>query len=325
MTRDARKIALAGTLALTACLAPRTADAQHAGTIARIGVLFAEEPASPAFLQGLRELGYVPDQDIAIEPRSAKQYERFPDLAAELVRLKVDVIVSFGTLGTQAAMQATKTIPIVMVGTGNPVGTGLVVSLARPGGNVTGLSFMSTELSGKRLELIKEAVPGLSRMAVLGNPANPTWADHLKVTSTVALQLAVKLQLLEARGASEFESAFATIGKGRAQALCVLPDLILLHERSRLLGLVAEHRLPAIYPAREFVDAGGLMSYGANIPGLWHRAAYYVDKILKGAKPADLPIEQPTKFELVVNLKTARALGLTIPESILLRADEVIR
>jgi len=255
--------------------------------------------------------------------------ERVPALAVELVALKVDVIfVGGGTRVTLGAMQATKTIPIVFTAVGDPVESGLVTSLARPGGNVTGLSALSPELVGKRLELLKQAVPGVDRVAVLWRPGalgERTDKDMLTGADVAARALGVRLQFVEAQDADEFAKAFSDMSSSRAGALTVLPSNRFLREHRRLVDLAAKNRLPAVYTSREFVDAGGLMSYGANEPDLFRRAATYVDKILKGAKPGDLPVEQPTKFELVINLKTAKALGLTIPQSVLARADEVIQ
>ncbi|TAL44365.1 MAG: ABC transporter substrate-binding protein [Salinibacterium sp.] len=317
----------------TAAAWPLAAEAQQAAKVARIGYLSPNLAASPhlrdAFLQGLRDLGYVEGQNLVIEYRDAEgELERLPALAAELIALKVDVILAEGgTLGPRVAMRATKTIPIVFAAAGDPVGSGLVTSLARPGGNVTGLSSLGPELVGKRLELLKQAVPGVDRVAVLRQPGalgERTAKDMLTGADVAARALGVQLQFVEARGPAEFARAFSDMTGARTGALTVLPSAMFLREHRRLVDLAAKHRLPAVYPQREFVDAGGLMSYGANQVDLFRRAATYVDKILKGTKPADLPVEQPTKFELVVNLKTAKALGLTMPDSILARADEVI-
>ena len=282
-----------------------------------------------AFLQGLRDLGYVEGRNVVIEYRYAEgKLERLPALAAELVALKVDVIVAAGTLAALAAKQATRTLPIVFAAAADPVTDGLVTSLARPGGNVTGLSNLAPELVGKRLELLKQAVPGVSRVAVLWQPGGlgeRTEKDMLKGADVAARALGVRLQFVEARGPADFDRAFSDMTRARAGALTVLGSPMFFTERRRLVDLAAKNRLPAVYTLREFVDAGGLMSYGPNIADLFRRAATYVDKILKGAKPADLPVEQPTKFELVINLKTAKALGLTIPPSLLGRADEVVQ
>jgi putative ABC transport system substrate-binding protein len=264
-----------------------------------------------------------------IEYRDAEgKSERLPALAAELVALKVDVIVvAGGALAVQAAKQATRTLPIVFTPAADPVAGGLVTSLARPGGNVTGLSILASELVGKCLEQLKQAVPGVSRVAVLWHPGasgEGTDKDMLKGAEVAARALGVRLQLVETRGPEDFDRAFPDMIRARAEALTVVPSAMFFGERRRLVDLAAKNRLPAVYPLREFVDAGGLMAYGPNLADLFRRAATYVDKILKGTKPADLPVEQPTKFELVLNLKTAKALGLTIPPSVLGRADEVI-
>jgi ABC-type uncharacterized transport system substrate-binding protein len=311
--------------------APLAAEAQPAGKVYRIGVL---EPTSmalnaanlDAFRQGLRELGYVEGRNMRIEYRSADgRSERFPDLAAELVRLKVDVILTRGTPAVMAAKNATGTIPVVMAASGDPVLSGIVSSLARPGGNVTGLSAVVVEVSGKRLELIREVAPGVSRVAALFNMSNPNDALQWKEIETAAPSLRVQLQLLDVRKPSDFAGAFDAAVKGRAGALVVGLDALTWANHRPIVDLAAKHRLPAIYGGREFVNAGGLIAYGVSYPHLYHRAANFVDKILKGAKPADLPVEQPSKFELVINLKTAKALGLTIPPSLLQRADEVIQ
>ena len=314
--------------------APLAVEAQQAAKVARIGILSPNLASSPrlrdAFLQGLRDLGYVEGRNVVIEYRDAEgKLERVPAVAAELVALKVDVIfVGGGTRVTLAAMQATKTIPIVFTGVGDPVTSGLVTNLARPGGNVSGLSSLGPELVGKRLELLKQAVPGVDRVAVLFLPGalgERTDKDMLRAADVAARALGVQPQFIEARGPDEFARAFSDMTSARAGALTVLPSNRFLREHKRLVDLAAKNRLPAVYTSREFVDAGGLMSYGANEADLFRRAATYVDKILKGTKPGDLPVKQPTKFELVINLKTAKALGLTIPQSVLAHADEVIQ
>jgi ABC-type uncharacterized transport system substrate-binding protein len=328
-----RLIGLAVVLALCLALAPLAAEAQQASKVPRIGYLAANLAASPhlteAFLQGLRDLGYVEGRNVALEYRSAEgKLERLPALAAELVALAVDVILVGGTPHALAAKQATKTIPIVFAAVADPVESGLVTSLARPGGNVTGLSNLNTELVGKCLEQLKQAVPRVSRVAVLWHPGalgERAERDMLKGAEVAARTLGVRLQFVVARGPADFDRAFSDMTKARADALTVLTSTILLGERRRLADLAAKSRLPAVYPWREGVDAGGLMSYGPDFADLFRRAATYVDKILKGAKPGDLPVEQPTKFELVINLKTAKALGLTIPQSLLVRADEIIQ
>jgi putative ABC transport system substrate-binding protein len=284
-------------------------------------------PASTRFRQGLRELGWVEGQNTVIDYRYAEgRFDRLPGLAAELVRLKVDIIVAAPTPAAAAAKKATGTIPIVMIAVGDPVGLGLIASLARPGGNVTGLSFsVGPEILGKQLELLKETVPKLRRVAILSNPANPVQPGQIREVNVAARSLGVQLQFLEARGPNEFDGAFAAMAKERVGALLVLADSMLIAHRTRLADLAARSRLPAAYGTREDVEAGGLMSYGPSLRDLFRRGATFVDKILKGAKPADLPVEQPTKFELVINLKTAKALGLTIPPSLLGRADEIIQ
>jgi putative ABC transport system substrate-binding protein len=282
-----------------------------------------------AFLQGLRDLGYNEGPNLVIEYRDAEgKPERLPALAAGLVALNVDVIVAgAGTLSALAAKQATTTIPIVFPVVGDPVADGLVTSLARPGGNLTGLSAVSTELIGKLLELLKQAVPGVSRVALLLKPdAAPerTMQGYLKESDAAARALGVQLQVVEAQGPEDFDRAFSDMSEARADALVVLGTPVFQVARQRLVDLAAKSRLPTVFSYRAFVDAGGLMSYGPSFPDMFRRAATYVDKILNGAKPADLPVEQPTKFELVINLKTAKALGLTVPQSLLARADEVI-
>ncbi len=307
------------------------AGAQSPAKVTRIGVLYAGFPSATrhlheAFKQGLRDLGYVEGQTIIIEERWAEgRLERLPDLAAELVQLKVDVIVAGATPPIQAARQATKTIPIVMAVVADPVEQGFVASLARPGGNITGLSVQAPELGGKQLQLLKEVVPRASRVAILWNAANPYPALVVRETEAAARTLRVQLQSLPVRGPEEFEGAFEAATRGRAAALLTVGDVLTMAHRTRIVALAAKSRLPAMYSFREFVDDGGLMAYGANLADSYRRAATYLDKILKGAKPADLPVEQPTRFELVINLKTAKALGLTIPQSVLVRADQVIQ
>jgi putative ABC transport system substrate-binding protein len=318
---------LAGVLA-----APLAGEAQPAAKIARIGYLATNLAANPplpeAFRQGLRDLGYVEGRNVVIEYRDAEgKLERLPARAAELVALKVDVIVAPGTPQALAAKHTTKTLPIVFTAAGDPVTDGLVTSLARPGGNVTGLAALGPELVGKCLEQLKQAVLGVSRVAVLRHPgafSERTEKDMLKGADVAGRALGVRLQFVEARGPENLDKAFSEMTRARAGALTVLPSSMFTSERRRLVDLAAKSRLPAVYPQRAFVDAGGLMGYGPNVADLFRRAATYVDKILKGAKPADLPVEQPTKFELVINLKTAKALSLTIPPSLLARADQVI-
>jgi putative tryptophan/tyrosine transport system substrate-binding protein len=312
--------------------APLAAGAQQPAKVFRIGILSNVPPTNPtgaqiwgAFVEGLRELGYTEGQNITIVHRSSEgQFQRLPGLAAELVRLKVDVIVAPASQNVEVARQATRTIPIVMAGSADPVGAGLVASLARPGGNVTGLSMLSLDMAGKQLALLRESVPGVSKVAVLGNPAHEVYGRWLEEVKVVAQSLGVQLQLLEVRRPDDFENAFAAMTRERAGALLHFSDGVSLLHRTRIVELATKHRLPVMYGLREFVDVGGLMVYGPSMRDSFRRAATYVDKILKGAKPADLPIEQPTTFELVINLKTAKALGLTIPPSLLARADQVI-
>jgi ABC-type uncharacterized transport system substrate-binding protein len=324
------RLAFSITLFLGGLFSPVAAEAQQAAKVARIGWLTPDRnhPREEAFLQGLRDLGYVEGRNVVIEYRSAEgKLERLPALAAELVSLKVDVIVPSVTAAALAAKQATRAIPIVFPAVSDPVATGLVTSFARPGENVTGLSFFTPELVGKSMELLKEAVPRVSRIAVLWQPG--AYAEHqgqalLKAADVAAQTLGVRLQVVAARGPDDFERAFSEMTGARADALTVLVSATFVQARRRLADLAAKNRLPAMYPLREAVEAGGLMSYGPNVLDQYRRAASYVDKILKGAKPADLPVEQPTKFELVINLKAAKALGLMIPASVLARADQVI-
>ena len=323
-----RRAFVAGSLGLLA--APLAAEAQLVAKVYRIGFLgaisaSAYAPFVEALRQGLREQGYVEGTNIVIEYRWAEgRLDRLPDLAAELVHLKVDLIVAHGTQAPVAAKQATRTIPIVMTSAGDPVASGLVASLARPGGNVTGFGLLIPELGAKRLQLFKEIIPGLSRVALLWNPANPYATQLWKETAAGASTLGMRLQSLKVRDASELEGAFREASGGRADILVIAEDPLTVGYRTQIAAPAAKNRLPAMAGFREFVDAGGLLSYGASLTDLYRRAAIYVDKILKGATPADLPIEQPTKFELVINLKTAKALGLTIPPAGLARADEVI-
>jgi putative ABC transport system substrate-binding protein len=314
----------------TAVAWPLAARAQTPRKIARIGYL---SPGSrtvsahlvEAFLQGLRELDYVEGQTFAMEYRWGEgQIERLPELAVELVRLEPDVVVATTSAAVQATMNATRTIPIIMAGGGDPVGLGLVASLARPGGNVTGPSVMNTEVVSKRVQMLKEIVPELRRVAVLVNFVNPIHALFMQETESTARMLGLELQAIEVHGPEDFEAAFAAATEGKAGALVAFDDSLTLQYRSRIVALAAASRLPTMYGYREFPDEGGLISYGANLSAPYRLAAKYVDKVLKGAKPADLPVEQPSKFELVINLKTATALGLTIPPALLARADEVI-
>jgi putative ABC transport system substrate-binding protein len=307
------------------------AGAQQPKKIPRIGILSAAvPPGNPArreaFRQGLRELGYVEGKNIIIEYRFAEgKLDRLPALAAELVRLKVDVIITTGPTVTRAAKEATSTIPIVMAQDPDPVGNGFVASLARPGGNITGLATLRPELSGKRLELLKETVPKLSRLAVLGTSTMPGNAQALSETELAAGAFGVKLQYLDVLGPKDIETAFREASKGRADAVLAVAGSVLLSQRTQIADLAVKSRLPAIYYDPQFVEAGGLMTYGVSFTDLDRRAATYVDKILKGRKPADLPVEQPMRFEFIVNLKAAKQIGLTIPPNVLVRADKVIR
>jgi len=326
-----RSAALAGVGLLAGCgvvpsLTRQTAKVPRVGWLSP-GSGTSDENFLASFRDGLGDLGWVVGQNIAMEPRWAEgSFERLPDLAAELVQLKVDVIVASVTQATLAAKHATGTIPIVMVGVGDPVGSGLVPSLAHPDGNVTGPSSMLADVSGKQLALLRETVPDASPVAVLWNPANPVWqAAASRETEVAAHALGLQLQLVEARGADELEGAFAAMTTERARALFVPADIILVRHAQQLADLAARHRLPAMYGFREHVEAGGLMSYAASFAVMFRRAATFVDKILKGTNPADLPVERPTKFDLVINLRTARDLGLAIPPSVLAQATEVMQ
>jgi ABC-type uncharacterized transport system substrate-binding protein len=324
---------LVGTILLAVAV---LAEALQPGRIPRIGYLVTGSIDSPetralldAFRQGLREHGYVEGRNIVVEYRAADgKIEELPGRVTELARLKLDLIVAGNTPAARAAQQATTTIPIVAPVMGDPVGDGLVASLARPGGNITGLTFLGPELVPKRLELLKEALPTVSRVAALWHPGafgERSTRDMLKETETAARTLAVQLRLVGARGPDEFDRAFSTMTRERAEALIVFPSPMLFNERRHVVDLAAKHRLPSMFGATEFVELGGLISYGASINDLVRRGANHVDKILKGAKPTDLPVEQPMKFELVINLKTAKQIGLTIPPNVLARADRVIK
>jgi len=308
-----------------------SADAQQPKKIPRIGYLSAVSRSTnatrvEAFRQGLSELGYVEGKNIVIEYRYAEgKLDRLPALASELVRLKVDVIVTSGQASTRPANEATSTIPIVMAQDPDPVGGAFIASLAPPGGNITGLSSLSPEISGKRLELLKETVPRLSRVAVLGTSTNPGNAQALKETELAAGALTVKVQYLDVRGPKDIETAFRAASKERAEAVLVLGGPVLGSQRAQVVELVGNSQLPAIYGQPEYVEAGGLMSYSVSFTDLYRRAATYVNKILKGTKPADIPVEQPKKFEFIINLKAAKQIGLTIPPNVLARADKVIR
>ena len=306
-------------------------EAQQTGKIPRIGYLSSLSASSDssrhdAFRQGLKELGYVEEKNVAIEYEFAQgKLDRLPDLAGELVRQKVDVIVVGGSTATRAAKNATKLIPIVMINVTDPVVLGFVVSLARPGGNITGLSNLAPELGGKRLELLKEIVPQLSRVAVLGDPNSPAYGPQLNELKLAARALGLRLQPVEVRGPGDLENAFSAMIKAHAGAFMGLQQPTIDILRERIIDLAGKNRLPAMYPNRENVEAGGLISYAADISTMFRRAATYVDKILRGTKPADLPVEQPMKFELVINLKAAKQIGLTIPQWTLMKADKVIK
>ena len=308
------------------------AEAQQATKVPRIGFLAAGSPSSDAawieaFRQGLRELGYVEGQSIVIEYRYGEgKTDRFPNFATELDQLKVDVIVVGGASATRAAKNVTKLIPIVMANVTDPVVLGFVASLARPGGNITGFTNLAPELGGKRLELLKEIVPKLSRVAVLGDPTSPGHATGWRETESAARLLGVQVQSLEVRAPNpDFEGAFSAITRDRANALLTLSQPLIRVYQKQIVDFTAKRRMPAIFHTREFVEAGGLMSYAPDVPAMFRRAATYVDKILKGAKPADLPVEQPKKFEFIINLKAAKQIGLTIPPNVLARADKVIK
>jgi putative ABC transport system substrate-binding protein len=325
MNRRKFLVATAGLLA-----APLAAEAQPVGKVYRIGFLGNSTAALEAnlvgpFREGLHERGYVEGRDLTIEYRWAEgAYERFPALVAELIALKPDVIVTAGTPAALAVKRATRTIPVVMAAVGDPLGTGLVKSLARPEGNLTGLVAIASDLEGKRLELLTQIVPKLSSVAFLANPANPLHVTSEEHARTAARALHLKVVFYGVRAESEFDHAFQAMVGQRSGALVMLADRLFLHHRARIVEFTARHRLPAVYAYNELVQVGGLMSFGPNYPEMHRRAAYYVDRLLKGAKPGDLPIEQPNTFELVINLKTAATLGLTIPPSLLQRADRVI-
>ena len=323
--------ALIVVLALGVLAAALIADAQQPTKIPRIGLLSPFSPSHAAawhqaFRQGLRQLGWVEGQNISIEYRYAEgRNDRLPDLAADLVRLKVDIIVVSISTDALAAKNATGSIPIVMASAGDPVASGLVDSLARPGGNITGLSQIAPELAGKRLELLKETVPKLTRVAVLWHPGGATSPLAWKESQIPARALGLQLHSMEVRSSNDFAKAFEEATRGRVGALAVMPDPLFVRNLKPIADLAAKSRLPSIFHLREFADLGGLMAYGPDRSDMFRRSATYVDKILKGAKPADLPVEQPTRFELVINLMTARALGLTIPQTVFIRADHVIQ
>ncbi len=328
MTSVIDRRAFIGGLSAAVVGAPLRAYSEQVREVLRIGVLEAGAPPHPfveAFRQGLRDLGYTEGQNIAIEYRWAEDRpERLPALAAELVGINVDIIVTGFSPGAKAAQNATSTIPIVFIAVGDPVGVGIVRSLARPGGNITGLTHMSVDLTAKSTSLLKEAIPKMKRVAVLQNPASQIIPLKMRGIRDAARALGLQLQLFDVRSPGDFESQFSAMRRERLDALFTLLDPVTFSHRKEIATFAAASRLPSMYEVREFVDAGGLMSYGATVADLWRRAATYVDRILKGAKPADLPVEQAMKFELVINLKTAKALGLTIPQSLLIRADQVI-
>ena len=320
--------AFISTVTLGLLVAPLAAETQQMGKVYRIGLLVHGGPAVgglvEVFRHSLRDLGYVEGRNLLLEVRLVERHEVLPDAAAELVRHSVDVIAAGSTLPAVAAKRATTTIPIVLVASADPVHAGLVASLARPGGNITGNAALTPELSGKQLELLREAIPRLSRVAVLWNSANPANTPVLRETEVVTTKLGIRLELIDLPRSELIEDALAAIVKHRVDALLVMPESVFFVHAARLAGFAVKHRLPTIALVREFTNAGSLMSYGPSLPDLVRRSAAYIDKILKGARPSDLPVEQPTKFELVINLKTAKALGLTIPQTLLLRADQVI-
>jgi len=318
-----RRIGLAVMLTVSFIVAPLAAGAQQRAKVPRIGILSSDAASTreEAFRQGLRDLGYVEGQNVAIESRYADgRFEKLPGLATELVRLNVDVIVASPTEAIRAAQGATKTIPIVMAFSGDPVGSGIVAQLGHPGGNITGLTTMAAELTAKRLEFLKAIAPTISRVSFLANQATPK--QFVSEVEAAGRVMGVHISAVMVQDANELDRTFSVMAKGAVDGLVV--DLVLHEYRRRIADLAIRHRFPAVSGPREFAAAGGLMAYGPDYRDLFRRAATYVDKILKGVKPADLPVEQPTKFELVINLKTAKALGLTIPQSVLLRADQII-
>ena len=332
LSRVTARIARAVAFALVLLVAPIAATTQPAGKVQRVGLLGAGSSTSSqanaeAFRQGLRELGWVEGRNIVVDYRFAEgRYDRLPELAADLARLKVDVIAVAGNAAAVAATNATQTIPIVMMSVGDPVGSGLIASLARPGGNVTGLAFsVGLETLDKGLELLKEMIPNVRQVAVLANPGNPSHSLVMERVNAAARSLGLQLHLLEARGPDEFDRAFATMTRKRVAAVFVASEAMFILHRVRLAELEARHRLPSMHAFREDVEAGALMSYGPSLKAIWRRGAFFVDRILKGAQAGDLPVEQPSTFELVINTKRATTLGLTIPPSLLLRADEIIK
>jgi putative ABC transport system substrate-binding protein len=319
-----------GLVGVLSVVTPLIAGAQPAGKVHRIGFLgnstaILEAHLVGPFREGLLELGYIQGQNIVIEYRWAEgKYERFPDLISQLLTQRVDVIVTAGTPATQAVKKATTVVPLVMVAVGDPVGAGIVASLQRPGGNITGLTSISDETEGKRLQLLREVLPTVSRIAVLSNPSNQSVPPLLKEMRAAARNLGIKVTVFDVRTAEAFEETFSAIATERPGALIVVGDRLFLHNRHRIMDLAAQQRLPTVPVHPELIEVGGLFFYGPSYPGMHRRAAYFVDRILKGAKPADLPVERPSRFELIVNVKAAKALGLKIPPSLLLRADRVI-
>jgi putative tryptophan/tyrosine transport system substrate-binding protein len=326
-----KKAVMPSILVAAILLAVPSAEAQQPKKVYRIGYLTGSSVSAitdrtEAFRQGLRELGYVEGKDIVIEWKSADgKVDRLPALAAELARLKVDIIVTTGATNTRAAKEATNTIPIIMAQDIDPVGSGFVASLARPGGNITGLSSLSVDISGKRLELLKEIIPKLSHVTILGTSTVPGTTEAFREMERAAGAFGVRLQYVDVRAAKDIEASFRAASKERADAVLLLQSFVLNSQRKQIVDRAIKSQLPAIYYAPEWVEDGGLMSYGVSFTALNRRAALYVDKILKGAKPADLPVEQPTKFEFIVNLKAAKQIGLTIPPNVLARADKVIK
>jgi putative tryptophan/tyrosine transport system substrate-binding protein len=328
-----RRVGLIAALVLAILAAALGSRAQEnpAGTRVRIGRLSplsaeTDAPNVAGFRTGMRELGWVEGQSFTIESRFADgKHERLPQLAADLVRQRVDLILVGSNQGALAAKQATDAVPIVMVTTGDPVGGGIVASLARPGGNITGITALGQALSGKRLELIKEAVPGVTRVMILSNPASPYTAPFVRERDSLARALGLHLGVIDVRGPEELDKAFQTVAAERAGAIMVLTDVMLVTHRRRIVQLAARQRLPGIYGEREFVDAGGLMFYGAPLATMYHDAAVYADRILKGARPGELPVAQPTRLELAVNLKAAKEISLTVPPALLGRADRILR
>lgn len=327
-----KKIIVSFLIATVLAASARVAEAQQSKKLWRIGFLSSVSPEQyahlyAAFVQGLRDLGYIEGQNIVIEARWAEgKTDRLPELAADLVRLKVDVIVSTGgTVTAVAVKKVTTTIPIVFTAGGDLVRVGLISSLARPGGNVTGLSMLTTEMGIKRLELVKETFPKIRRVGVMANPVNPAYAIQVAEAQAAAKSLALQVEIMEVKDPKDFESGFSKIAEKGAGALLILTDVMFNAERQRIADLAIKKRLPAIYEFREFVEAGGLMSYGTNIVAVYRRLATYVDKIVKGARPGEIPVEQPTNFEFFINLKTAKQIGVTIPPNVLARADKVIK